>query len=153
MTYKQFLNATSIALLVSFFLPWIVVPLFGGQISAMTILGHSQELNNPLVNIFYFFPVIGLVMLICNQKTSILNDVLIAFAETFSILILVIGLFLLILQSSQSYFNIFDILGIGAYLTIAALGVFSYDMFAHQMKKYEVREPIETTEETPEVSK
>lgn len=149
MTYKQFLNATSIALLVSFFLPWIVIPLFGGQISAISILGHSKELNNPLINIFYFFPAIGLVMLVCNQKSSFINDILIAIAETFSILIFVSAIFFFIYQSSQPYFsiiNIFDVLGIGAYLSIFALGVFSYDMFAHQMKKYEVNESIEKTE-------
>jgi len=137
MNFKLFLNITCIVMAICFFLPWLSIPLFGQNLSAMQIVGHANEINNPLVYSLYAVLMVSVVTLICNQKQSILTDIIIAFTETISILLLLTAIGLII-YNNGGIIKVTDFIGYGAYITLLGLGILSYDLFANQMKKYNV---------------
>lgn len=140
MYYKNIITALSIIIIISFFLPWISTPIFEDKISALGILLNSEKLNNPITNLLYFIPAIGLVMFICNQRNNIYNNVMMAFAGTFSFIFLISGIAYLINYCIQYQIYVFDLIGSGAMLTILVLSIFTYDIIIVQTKKYAVKE-------------
>jgi hypothetical protein len=137
MTFKKFITGTCLVMIASFFLPYVDIPFFGIKVSPIQIVGHAKEIGTPFVYSLFVIPIVAIVALICNQKSSTLADILIAFVETIAFLILVIAIGFIIYYSTGSV-KITDMFGIGAYLAILCLGILTYDLFANQSKKYEV---------------